>query len=225
MRSARVLSALALSLLMVWLADAPRSDAAVFQREQVEISAPLLPDVDMLYKPFPTTLDGEKALVQSATFTYDQLLTECAADYPAITPTPLTTAQLATNYDAVAQCAYEKHTSKPYWVPRLLADVDICGAELGAGWRLLSEDDLSTLTENDYQYIQDTLAPIAQNDTWGPLYFGLQVWLRAHDGTIAVGTLAPGVAGSRVTQRNLGTETFAYQVPIALRCIRRTDLQ
>jgi hypothetical protein len=216
--------ALALGALVVSLADAPRSDAAVFLREQVEFSAPLLPDVLMLYQPFPTTLDGEKALVQSATYTYDRLLTECAPDYPAITPTPLTSVDIATNYDTVAQCAYEKHTAKPYWIPKLLADVDICGSELGASWRLISEDDLSTLTANDYQFIKDTLTPIAMNNIWGTLYFGLTVWLRAHDGTIAVGTLEPGVTGSRVTQRNLGTEAYAFQMPIALRCIRRTDL-
>jgi len=224
MRSARGLGLLALGILSG--AGAARSDGAVVTREQVDISAPLLPDVLMLYQPFPTTLDGEKALVGSATYTYDRLLTECAADYPAITPTPLTTDEIAANYSAVGQCAYEKHTAKPYWIPKLLMDVDICGTELGAGWRLLGEDDLATLTDADYQFLHDTLAPFAtQEMTWGPLYFGLTVWLRAHDGTLAVGDLEPGVtADKRVTMRNPGTDAFAYQMPIALRCIRRTDL-
>jgi hypothetical protein len=51
------------------------------------------------------------------------------------------------------------------------------------------------------------------------------VWLRAHDGTLAVGDLEPGVTpDKRITMRNPGTDTFAYQIPIGLRCIRRTDL-
>jgi hypothetical protein len=224
MRSARGLGLLALGILSV--AGAPRSDGAVVTREQVDISAPLLPDVLMLYQPFPTTLDGEQALVASATYTYDRLLTECAADYPAITSTPLTTDEIAANYEAVAQCAYEKHTAKPYWIPKLLLDVDICGTELGAGWRLISEDDIATLSEADYQFLHDTLSPFAPViGFWGPTYFGLTVWLRTHDGMLAVGDLDPGVAADkRVTMRNPGTDTFAYQTPIALRCIRRTDL-
>jgi hypothetical protein len=217
---------LVLGVLAVTLAGSARSDGAVVNRELVEISAPLFPDVLMLYQPFPTTLGGEQALVESATYTYDRLITECAADYPAITPTPLTTDEIAANYATVAQCAYEKHTAKPYWIPKLLVDVDICGTELGAGWRLVGEDDLATLTEGDYQFLHDTLAPFAtQESSWGPLYFGLTLWLRAHDGTLAVGNLEPGVgAANRITMRNPGTDNFAYQVPIALRCIRRTDL-
>jgi hypothetical protein len=227
MRSARGLSrALALGLLAVSVVGGARSDGAVVTRERVEISAPLLPNVLMLYQAFPTTLDGEKALVQSATYTYDALVTECAADYPAITPTPLTSDEIAKNYETVGQCAYEKHTAKPYWIPKLLVDVDICGTELGAGWRMLGEDDLATLTEADYQFLQDTLSPFAPViGQWGPTYFGLTVWLRARDGTLAVGDLEPGVAAdTRVSMRNPGTDTFAYQMPIALRCIRRTDL-
>jgi hypothetical protein len=215
-----------LGVLAVTLVGSARSDGAVVNLERVEISAPLLPDVLMLYQPFPTTLDGEQALVQSATYTYDRLITECAPDYPAITLTPLTTDDIAANYATVAQCAYEKHTAKPYWIPKLLVDVDVCGTELGAGWRLLGEDDLATLTEGDYQFLHDTLAPFAtQENSWGPLYFGLTVWLRAHDGTLAVGNLQPGVdAANRITMRNPGTDTFAYQMSIGLRCIRRTDL-
>jgi hypothetical protein len=216
---------LALGVAAISLAGSTRSDGATFQREQVEISAPLLPDVLMLYQPFPTTLDGEKALAENGVYTYDQLLNECAATYPAITLTPLSSADIATNYDTVAECAHDAHNAKPYWTPKLIADVDLCGSKLGAGWRLISEDDLATFVDNDYQFIHDTLAGVGDPNTWGPLYFGLTVWLRAHDGTIGVGTLEPGVAaGQRITMRNLDAGTEALQLPIALRCIRRTDL-
>jgi hypothetical protein len=194
-----------------------------------------MPDVGQLYQPFPTTLDGEKALVDSAFFTYDALLTECAPDYPAITATPLTSDEIATNYVTVAQCAYDKHKAKPYEIPKLLVDVDICGTKLGAGWRLIGEDDLATFSEADYQFLHDTLSPFSlQENMWatGPLYFGLTVWIRAHDGTLAVANLEPGVTpDKRITFRSgtttgplSGPPTSAVQDPIALRCIRRTDL-
>jgi hypothetical protein len=226
-RRALILAAVAAaSLLFV-----PRSHSATVQVERVEISAPILPNVLELYKTFPATLDGEKAMAHAASLTYDFLLSDCAADYPAITPpasvTVLTGEQLNANYDAVAQCSYEKHGAKPYWIPKLVGDVDICGTELGAGWRLISEDDLATLADADFQFVQDALAPVAATGQsfWGPFYFGLNVWLRTHDGGLAVGNLAPGVTGSRVSPLGIdASSTTHYEGGLALRCIRRTDL-
>jgi hypothetical protein len=208
----------------------PRSHSAVVQRERVEISAPILPNVLKLYEtPFPATLDSEKAMAHDAALTFDFLLGDCAADYPAITPpgsvTVLTGDQINANYDAVAQCSYEKHSAKPYWIPKLVSDVDICGTELGAGWRLISEADLATLSEADFQFVQDTLAPLAAGTFWGPFYFSLKVWLRTQDGGLAVGDLSAGVTGSRVSPLGVSADsTTHYEGGLALRCIRRTDL-
>jgi hypothetical protein len=235
--SARWIAPLVLSVLVGSLAVSSRSDGAFVQRERVEISAPILPGVLKLYTTFPTTLDDEKAMAHAAALTYGRLLTECAPDYPAITlPSggdtgSLTTAQLTANYNAVGECSYVEHTAKPYWIPKLIDDVDICGTELGAGWRLITEDDLSTLTESDFNFIQATLTPLeagASSDAsfWGTFYFGLEVWLRAKDGTIASGNLAPGVVGSRVAAIPNATmyPTQHYEGGLALRCIRRTDV-
>jgi hypothetical protein len=56
-------------------------------------------------------------------------------------------------------------------------------------------------------------------------YFtSLQTWVRAGDGSIAVGTLEPGVSGSRVTPLDVpSTSTVHYEGGLALRCIRRGD--
>jgi hypothetical protein len=234
MTRTRWMPRLALAVLAASLVVAARSSGALVQRERVEISAPILPDVLAIYKPFPTTLDGEKAMAHEAALTYDRLLAECAPDYPAITPPPadgsaLTSAQLAANYNAVADCSYVKHTAKPYWIPKLVDDVDICGTELGAGWRLIGEDDLLALTESDFQFMQDTLTPFAASlgtSGLGPMYFGLQIWVRAHDGTIAAGSLAPGRAGARVTPFDFTKVGYTehYEGALGLRCIRRTDL-
>jgi hypothetical protein len=205
--------------------EAPPSDPTAGQREWVELSAPLLPDWDKLYEGLPSTLEGERALAESATFTFTQLLTECAEAYPAITLMPRTTAELAANYDAVARCAYETRSSKPYWIPKLLADVDVCRMKLGAGWRLLSEDDLGTFTPDAYRFLRDTLAPSADGAPWAVNYFGLDVWVRTDEGSIGIATLDPEVTGNRVAQRDLGDEATALQRPVALRCIRRTDAE
>jgi hypothetical protein len=228
---------LALGAFAALVGFVPRSDGALVTRERVEISAPILPDETKLVEPPPATLAEEQAVVDAAALTYEPLLAECAAYYPAITPppadgTPLTPEQLAANYDAVGDCAYTRHTSKPYWIPKLVDDVDVCGRELGSGWRLISEDDLSSLTEADYQFMKDTLTPVAgpaASSSWsfGSFYFGLHVWLRAHDGTLATGDLSPGVTGPRVAPidyRLQGSYTTHYEGGLALRCIRRTDL-
>ena len=235
MMSARWPARLALGVLAASLAVSSRSDGAFVQRERVEISAPILPGVLKLYTTFPATLDGEKAMAHDAALTYDRLLTECAADYPAITlplgdTGSLSTAQLAANYNAVGECSYVKYTAKPYWIPKLINDVDICGTELGAGWRLITEADLATLTESDFEFIQATLTPLeagasADASFWGTFYFGLKVWLRANDGTIASGDLSPDVVGSRATvMPGFGSSVEHYEGGLALRCIRRTDM-
>lgn len=228
-RRALILAAIAAaSLLFV-----PRSHSALVQRERIEISAPILPDETKLVEPPPETLAGQQAVVDAAALVYEKLLVECAPNYPAITLPPadgtaLTGEQLAANYDAVARCAYEQHTSKPYWIPKLVDLVDVCGRTLGTGWRLIAEDDLASLTEADYQFLQDTMTPIAASagSFFGPFYFGLRVWIRGHDGKIAYGDLSPGFAGNRVAPFDftLTSYTAHYEGGLALRCIRRTDL-
>ena len=58
----------------------------------------------------------------------------------------------------------------------------------------------------------------------GFFFTSLQIWVRANDGSIAVGTLEPGVSGSRVTPLDVPpTSTVHYEGGLALRCIRRGD--
>ena len=180
---------------------------------------------------FPADLDGESSLATSATLTYDFLLDDCAADYPSITLSAdgdpaLTSAQLVANYDAIAQCAYEKHSAKPYWIPQLVSDVDICGSQLGSDWALLSEADIASFSEADFQFLHDTLTGVEPTTAnWGAFYFSLQVFTRATDGTIKMGDLNPGVT-SRMTALNLSSDQLKQHLEAgyALRCIRRTPV-
>jgi len=210
------------------LAFAP---AVVVGPERVEISAPILPRLDVIYGPFPTTLDGEKAMAHDAALLFDWLLPRCAPLYPMITLAPadgsgLSPAQLATNYDQVGLCAYQQYTSKPYWIPKLIDDVDICGTEMGAGWRLITEADLASLTAADFRAVADTwsLHSIGGQGL-GFFFSSLAIWVRANDGTIQAGTLAPDVTGTRVTPlqlQNGWTLTQHYEGNLGLRCIRRS---
>jgi hypothetical protein len=201
--------------------------------QRVEISAPILPRLLVIYTTFPADLDGEKKMAHDAALLFDWLLPQCAPLYPKITlapadGTPLTPAQLAENYDQVGLCAYQQYTSKPYWIPKLIDDVDICGTEMGAGWRLITEADIASLTEADFQRLADTWSLDGADHTGLGFFFAsLAIWVRADDGTIQAGTLAPGVTGNRVTplqfQNQFGA-TDHYEGNLGLRCIRRTDL-
>jgi hypothetical protein len=198
---------------------------AVVVHTQVAISAPILPRTNVIYTAFPATLAGEQEMAHTAALTFEWLLPKCAPLYPKIVLDPsgganLTPEQLRTNYDQVGQCSYEQYAAKPYWVPKLVKDVDICGTELGAGWRLISEADLAQLDDLDRQRFLDTLG--APGGTFFATYFvAPQIWVRAADGSIAAGSLAPGASG--VTALGVPDEsTNHYEGWLALRCIRRS---
>jgi hypothetical protein len=199
--------------------------------ELVEVSAPVFPAVLILYTSegpnFPSTPNAEADLAHRAALTFPALMTECAAKYPAITLAAdggtLTSAALVTNYETVARCAYEQHTAKPYWIPRLVDDVDICGTELGAGWRLPTEADLATFTEAELQGLQDALNPARNGAQLGALYFSMQVYVRGADGGLMQGDLNPGLTGPRVTPLPALDPTVHLESGLALRCVRRTS--
>jgi hypothetical protein len=196
-------------------------------RGGVQISAPILPRTTVIYQAFPTTLDGEKQMAHDAALLFDWLLPTCAPLYPKITLDPsgagLTAAELGENYSQVGRCAYEQYVAKPYWIPRLVGDVDICGTEMGAGWSLITEADLDSLQDADFQAVSDLWNHAAPDGELAFFFASLDIWVRANDGTIAAGTLVPGVTGSRVTPLGAPpTSTTHYEGDLGLRCIRRT---
>jgi hypothetical protein len=196
----------------------------------VQISAPILPRTTVIYQAFPTTLDGEKTMAHDASLLFDFLLGACAPLYPKITLDPtdagLTAAELGMNYDQVGLCAYEQYVAKPYWIPKLVDDVDICGTEMGAGWRLITEADLTSLRDADFQAASDVWNHYVSGGQGLAFFFSsLQIWVRANDGSIAVGTLQPGLTGSRVTPLGVpSTSTTHYEGELGLRCIRSAGL-
>ncbi len=175
--------------------------SAMAEGSQIEISAPILPQVLVLYPfeaaNFPADLAGETALVMEASLTWDFLLGHCAPLYPAITiaeaGVELTTEQLMVNYNEIARCSYEQFTAKPYWIPQLVDDVDVCGIVMGTDWHLPTQAEIEALTEEQFTFMQTTLTETAGTEFWGGFYFSLTVFVRANDGTLMRASLLPGL--------------------------------
>jgi hypothetical protein len=221
---------MAITLLGLLVLGMPARAAAA---EWVTISAPIFPQVLKLYEHeganFPATAEEEAAVAHDASLIFETLLAECQADYPGIVvlgsdDPPLTPEQLTANFDLVARCSYEKYTAKPYWIPQLVDDVDICGTELGAEWRMPTEADLAAFTDEDFAFLQATLTTMAGGDWWGGFYFSLKIYVRAGDGTLAMGDLTPGALAlvAPLPSTVNGTSTSHLEGSIVLRCLRVT---
>jgi hypothetical protein len=177
-----------------------------------EISAPLFPIVTTLYNyegtNYPTTADGQKALAKDGYTTFEKIRDACLTKDPRGSfsggikiegnSQTLTAEERAENYSKIAQCAYEYFGSKPYSIPQLVSDVDLCAEHLGTDWRLLSEEDIATFTPDVYSNIKVALEKTSGAFSWGSFYFSLAAYTQASDGNLKIGSLFPDAA-SRVT--------------------------
>ncbi len=211
----------------------PQGDAA-----WLELSAPLFPDAVVFQQFQDPSLyaglsDAERvALIDDDVRVFEDLLTLCAADYPAITlqtegGPALDSEQIKANYDEVARCGYELYGAKPYWVPHHVSDVDVCARKLGADWRLPTEDDVLSWTEDDLQFFQDTLTVPDNGEFPEHFYYSLDIYVRASDGSLALGNLAPGadhVTPLPVSGADLDALYIGNGRPIGLRCVRGLDM-
>jgi hypothetical protein len=210
--------------------------------ERIELSAPILPKVLVLYAhegaSFPATLDGETELAANASLGFDQLLEQCPGLIDPVTSAPyrilsaaagdppLTSFALAANYDQVAKCAYDQFTSKPYWIPQLVDDVAICETVLGADWHLPTADDVASFGAADFQFFDETLTAVADGTSfWGSFYFSLAIYARDSDGALAKADLGPGVS-QRLSALGVdeAKRTSHFEGNLSLRCLRRTLL-
>jgi hypothetical protein len=211
---------------------------SAYASDVVEISAPIFPKVLVLYAQegasFPATPPEEAALVNDASLVFDFLLNDCRTNpaysgkYDAITlwtegDPELTIEQITNNYNLVAECSYEQYTAKPYWIPKLVNDIDICGLQLGGDWRLMTQADVESFTEGNYNFMRDTLVGAAEGGTFmGGFYFTLHVYVRGTDGTLMKGDLNPGIS-ERLTAFPADADMRRhYESDLSLRCIRIT---
>jgi hypothetical protein len=177
-----------------------------------EISAPLFPIVATLYKNeganYPAGADAQKTLGKDGYMTFEKVRDECLAKDPQgsfgggikkeDSSQALTVEERAANYSKIAQCAYEYFSSKPYSIPQLVSDVDLCADHLGPEWRLLGEDDIAAFTPEVYANIKGALQKSSDAFSWGSFYFSLAAYTKGSDQTLKIGSLFPD-ATSRVT--------------------------
>jgi len=206
------------------------TDASVY-----EISAPITPRVvggaTNLYSHegpnYPTTLADAQSLAAGVAHTFDQLLTDCAqltnpstsALYDIdVSEADPSEARLIANYNAVATCAYNEFGSKPYWIPKLVNDVDICADKLGAGWHLPTEAEIASLTAEEVDAVVDVLASSASS--FGSFYFSWSFYVRSGDG-LKRATLTPGQAPT-ISDEIDETQTQHLEGGVVLRCARGT---
>lgn len=187
------------------------------EREHVALSAPILPNLDVLYAKtvdgYPTSVPELRALAKEVALSFCFLIEDCAPDFPSIkTTTPLSKAELSTNYDEVAACAYAKYTAKPYWKAQIVDPVDVCGDVLGPGWRLPTQADVEALSASELQLIESALT----TSSGAELYFKLQIFARATDGTLGYADLSTGAPRRMLP----GDSTDPILYGAALRCFR-----
>jgi hypothetical protein len=212
------------------IATPAKTDGARFQ-----LSAPLFPDM-VVFQQFQgvgvyegTSPEERLRLIDESVKTFDDLLTACAPTYPSIKlrqpgDPPLTSAELRTNYDEVANCGYRQYGAKPYWVPQYVSDVDICSAKLGSTWHLPTESDIGGLADSDFQMFSDTMT-VPTGNTSFPVewYYRLKVYVRAADGSLSLGDLGPAnthLTPLPATGADLGQLYVGNGQPIGLRCFQ-----
>ena len=200
-----------------------------------EISAPITPRVVggtvNLYSfegaNYPATIAEAQTVASGVAHTFDQLLTDCAALTNPATSAPYdidvsdaepSEARLIANYNAVASCAYNEFGGKPYWIPRLVHEVDICADKLGPDWHLPTEAEIGTLTAEEVDAVVDVLASSASS--FGSFYFSWSFYVRAADG-LKRATLTPGQSPS-ISDEIDETQTTHLESGVVLRCARGT---
>lgn len=206
-----------------------------YETEFVEISAPILPKTNVIYNfegsNFPKSVAEMAKVTHDAALTYDWLLNACAKDYPEITlvppgmPMKLPTEKLKANYGATANCAYDDYTSKPYWTPKLVDQVDICAAELGPDWALLTEADVATITPEQHQLMVDALTAGGDMQL-GEFYFSLKVFVRGKNGVLQTVNLEPNAKLVSIEDAMPckvcfpDAWTYHFEAGVGLRCLR-----
>ena len=136
----------------------------------------------------------------------------------------LTAAQITSNYDQVSRCAYADYGAKPYWMPQIINDVDVCVEKLGTQWHLLTEAEVGAFSESDFTLIKDTMALARGTDGFPrEFYFSLDVYVRGADGSLKLGNLAPGSTHVEPLPIGPGEMRDLYignGRPIGVRCAR-----
>jgi len=235
------------TLILGLLAAAAPARAAT----DIVISAPIFPKYGsfMNYEDqnYPSTLAAKIDIADHGFFNFEDLFQICLADdnfrnrlYVANDGAILTQQQLASNYSTIADCAYVKFTVKPYFVPQLVDDVDLCAHALPAsrGWRMITDNDINSWDDAVFSSLASAVNSAWPNggDEWGSFYFSTVTYIKTATG-LRVGVLHPGVTveqriidvpgepGARTVHQEgiiveVGPNKNTQTVAITLRCMK-----
>jgi hypothetical protein len=157
---------------------------------------------------------------EEASLTFAYFVKACASQYPIVQPLAghsLMPEQAYENYANVARCTFETHYGKPYWVPQLIDDVDLCGRTLGAGFRLPSSESLSKFNPEHREILYQALKGVP----FGAGYNSLLMFARDERNKLTLLDLTPPKARTTPADRLQGERKSSFQLPrVSLRCVR-----
>ncbi len=188
-----------------------------------ELSAPLAPCVLALNRQgfYPPEREARERMGEEASLTFPYFLQACAESYSITRPGPqgLTPAQAHDNYANVARCTFETHYGKPYWLPELVSDVDLCGRVLGSDWRLPTEKTLAKFNGRH----RELLAGALRDVPYGGGYNSLVVYGRDARNRLTLIDIGPADAKRGAPPRLDGSSKGTFQAAgVALRCVRES---
>ncbi len=189
--------------------DSLRSVASLgqVQVDGITISAPLFPISAVIYELESPNYPDDPAAVSAwlddrqGVYSFQEMLTSCSSIPPysdeILIPDDreLTPVEITTMYNAVAACSYDQDAgfgSKPYWIPQIILDVDLCQNELGDGWSLMTEEFVRSRSPQFFEELKETHAAEDRGDDHASFYFSLAVYIQGSDGLLKVATLEPG---------------------------------
>lgn len=170
--------------------------------QTIEISAPLFPKVPVLYAhqadAYPADSEGQLALASEALMSFPWLRGACAdLGYSIVEEgdVPLSADETIKNYNEVARCSYEQFTAKPYLIPQLVSDVDLCASTLGEGWRMPTEAEVLAFPPEVFTTAAEVLTVAAGSEpSWGSFYFSLAVYVLGDSGQLRIANFHPDAA-------------------------------
>jgi hypothetical protein len=121
-------------------------------------------------------------------------------------------AEIRQRYRATVECMGRHLYAKPYWIPQLLAAVDVCEVALGKPWRMLGQRDAELLTRVGDE-LERELPSVAGIDS--PYSYA-----RTEDGSVGVLLMGRSRVVARLAVSDLRRRN---QDKFCLRCVRPDD--
>lgn len=165
----------------------------------VRLSSPILPDMvifQMFQNPeyYNSHLSKIYSMINNSMYSFSDLVLLCNnAGYHINIDSLNHTKVSAYNYSQIAKCGYDILGLKPYYVPKMISDYEICQYKLGKGWRLPTETEVLSWPSAYFTDLMNSLTAgsLSVDDFWANSYFSLFIYIRGNNGTVKIANLYP----------------------------------